>query len=446
MDAGSEAGKGLYWMMSDKRITHVAGVELQQPWYDASCFIMAHLRQTFAKNKFRMPKVTIVRSCMVAEIPELTYLYSIARIMWSNNFVFDKVQYFASKKTNKSAPMPLLKGVTDLTSNAAFRFSQAFSGVTFIAVHKPAGFSDEWNYTCFKPFNVSVTWGETPCEVTIIRHIQQLDITEEDMGHKTRYALPIPNREELQLWDDNLIEWSQIIPTLYNAIAKETFHTDNVVRKLAKDATLVKYKPSTECIDLSSDDECVQELSFEDAEAASSASKLTQQMPSARFGKTEVHWPLLLTLTDSSWLSDPIMSAYQKLLEDQFRTIMFRDLKTSVMRRSFASRKIVVGYMNLGDCHWIAAKLDMTQNSATIADSLYATFQQEHDDVFARLQVLANTAGHRRELQRFTINVPDQRNSNDCGVFACLFQLYMAQSVSVHCAVLNAFSPSHCRI
>ena len=111
------------------------------------------------------------------------------------------------------------------------------------------------------------------------------------------------------------------------------------------------------------------------------------------------------------------------------------------MRRSFASRKIVVGYMNLGDCHWIAAKLDMTQNSATIADSLYATFQQEHDDVFARLQVLANTAGHRRELQRFTINVPDQRNSNDCGVFACLFQLYMAQSVSVHCAVLNAFSP-----
>jgi Ulp1 family protease len=263
------------------------------------------------------------------------------------------------------------------------------------------------------------------------------------MGHKTRYALPIPNREELQLWDDNLIEWSQIIPTLYNAIAKETFHTDNVVRKLAKEATLEKHKhkPSNECINLSSDDECVQEFSFEDAEAASSASKLTQQMPSARFGKTKVHWPLLLTLTDSSWLSDPIMSAYQQLLVDQFRTIMFLDLKSCVKRTSFASRKVAVGYMNLGDCHWIAAKLDMTQNSATIADSLYATFQQAHDAVFARLQVLANTAGHLRTLQRFTVNVPDQRNSNDCGVFACLFQLYMAQSVSVHCAVLNAFSP-----
>jgi Ulp1 family protease len=42
---------------------------------------------------------------------------------------------------------------------------------------------------------------------------------------------------------------------------------------------------------------------------------------------------------------------------------------------------------------------------------------------------LARTAGHEQELQRFTVHVPDQRNCNDCGVFACLFQLYMAQSV-----------------
>jgi hypothetical protein len=449
MDAGSEAGRGMYWMMSDKRITHVAGVELQQAWYDASCIIMAHLRETFAAKKFRMPKVTIVRSCMVAAIPELTYLYSIARINWSNNFVFDKIPYFASNRSNKSAAMPLLKGVTTLTSNAAFRFSQAYSGVTFIAVHQPAGFSHEWNYTAFKPFNVRVTWGETPCKVTIIRHIQQLDITEEDMGHKTRYALPIPNREELQFWDDNLMAWSQLIPRLYNAISKETFRKDNIVRQLTKAAALLKHsKPGNEPIVLSSDDDCDAGPSFEDAEAASSASKLTQHMPSARFEEPKVHWPLLLTLTDSSWLPDPIMIAYQKLLcfEDQFRTIMFLDLKCSVTKKAFAGRKVVVGYMNLNDCHWIAAKLDMTKNSATIADSLYATFRSTHDAVFARLQVLARTAGHDQELQRFTVHVPDQRNCNDCGVFACLFQLYMAQSVCVHCAVLNAFSPSHCRI
>ena len=460
MDAGSEGGRGMYRMMSDKRIAHVAGVELQQAWYDASCIIMAHLRETFAAKKFRMPKVTIVRSCMVAAIPELTYLYSIARINWSNNFVFDKIPYFASNRSNKSAAMPLLKGVTTLTSNAAFRFSQTFSGVTYIAVHNTNGFMQEWNYTCFKPFKARVTWCENECDVTIIRHIQQHEITEEDMGRKTRYALPIPNREELQFWDDNLMAWSQLIPRLYNAISKETFHTDNLARQLAKDATLARdaalakhNKASNEGglknpIKLSNDDEYVQDSSFQDAVAASSASKLTQHMPSARFEETKVHWPLLLTLTDSSWLPDPIMIAYQKLLcfEDQFRTIMFLDLKCSVTKKAFAGRKVVVGYMNLNDCHWIAAKLDMTQNSATIADSLYATFQDEHDAVFENLQQLANKAGHHQELQRFTVDVPDQRNTNDCGVFACLFQLYMAQSVCVHCAVLNAFSPSHCRI
>jgi hypothetical protein len=436
MDAGSEAGKGLYWMMSDKRITHVAGVEIQQPWYDASCIIMANLRQTFAEKNYRMPAVTIVRSCMVAPIPELTYLYSIASIMWSNNFVFHKVQYFAAKSNNKSAPQPLLKGVLDLTSNAAFRFSQAYSGVTFIAVHNPAGFSDEWNYTCFKPFNVRVTWGETACEVTIIRHIQQHHITEEDMGQKTRYALPIPNREELQLWDDNLKKWSQLIPTLYNAISEETFHTDNLARRLAEDATLAKHhKPSNDGgeenpVTVPDGDDIVQDSSFQPAVAASSASNLTQQMPSARLrAPNQVHWPFLLTLKDSNWLPDKIMFAYLNLLSVQFPTIMFLDLSSSVSERALRSRKVVVGYMNLRACHWIAAKLDMTQNLATIADSLYATFQHEHGAVFEKLQQLANKAGHRQELQRFTVDVPDQRNTNDCGVFACLFQLYMAQSV-----------------
>ena len=140
------------------------------------------------------------------------------------------------------------------------------------------------------------------------------------------------------------------------------------------------------------------------------------------------------------------MFAYLNLLKDQFPTIMFLDLTSSVKRKAFRSRKVVVGYMNLKACHWIAAKLDMTQNLATIADSLYATFQDEHDAVFEKLQDLATKAGHCQKLQRFTVDVPDQRNTNDCGVFACLFQLYMAQSVSVHCAVLIAFSPSRCRI
>ncbi len=419
MDAGSESGKGLYRMMSDKRITHVAGVELQQAWYNASCDIMTYLRNLFKAKNFRMPAVTIVCSCMVADIPELTYLYSIARIMWMNNYVFHKVEYFAAKR-NSTAPLPLLKGCRDLTTNAAFRFSQAYSGVTYIAVHNPHGFLKDWNYTCFKPFNTRVTWGAKECNVTIIQHIQQHHITEEDMSHKTRYALPIPNREELQLWDDNLKKWSQLIPTLYNAISEETFHTDNLARRLAEDATLAKHhKPSNDGgeenpVTVPDGDDIVQDSSFQPAVAASSASNLTQQMPSARLrALNQVHWPFLLTLKDSNWLPDKIMFAYLNLLSVQFPTIMFLDLSSSVSERALRSRKVVVGYMNLRACHWIAAKLDMTQNLATIADSLYATFQHEHGAVFEKLQQLANKAGHRQELQRFTVDVPDQRNTNE---------------------------------
>ncbi len=106
MDAGSESGKGLYRMMSNKRITHVAGVELQQACYNASCDIMTYLRKLFKAKNFRMPAVTIVCSCMAADI----YVYSIARIMWMNNYVFHKVEYFAARR-NSAAPLPLLKGI-----------------------------------------------------------------------------------------------------------------------------------------------------------------------------------------------------------------------------------------------------------------------------------------------------------------------------------------------
>jgi Ulp1 family protease len=99
------------------------------------------------------------------------------------------------------------------------------------------------------------------------------------------------------------------------------------------------------------------------------------------------------------------------------------------MGRALKSAKVIVGYMNLNQNHWIAAKIDLTQNSAAIADSLHASYQQEHPAVFAKLQNMANLCGHKQELQRFTVEVPDQRNTNDCGVFACLFQLYMAQTV-----------------
>jgi hypothetical protein len=433
MDAGSESGKGMYRMMSDKRITHVAGVELQQAWYDASCNIMSHIRAACKKHNYRMPAVTIVRSCMVDALnQELDYLYSIARIMWMNNFVFGRVEFFAQNKSNKSAPMPMLKGNRDLTTNAALRFSKSFSGVTYIAVHITDGFLTQWNYKIFKqPFNMRVTWGTTECEVTILQHnqpnIQRLEITEgRDRKQNTLYDLPIPNVEELELWDECMDKWNNLIPRLYNAISTETFYTDRLRGTQEKQSKLEKKK----VVVVDSDDEPDASWRFADAVAASAASKLMQALPSATIDNVIYDWTHLVALTDKSWLHSGIMAAYMVLLEQQFLSILFIPLDASTINgKKLKEREVLVGYINLNSNHWIAAKLDLTLNIAAIADSLHETFESMHAAVFDKLQTWADKAGHTRILQRCTVTVPNQRNTNDCGVFACLFQLFMAQTV-----------------
>ena len=154
---------------------------------------------------------------------------------------------------------------------------------------------------------------------------------------------------------------------------------------------------------------------------------MTQQMPSAR-DQPKVNWTALVTLTDSRWLTDTTILAYNVLLRKQFPTIIFVDLKSNLRATTLQQASVIVGYMNLANNYWIAAKLDMTKNLAAIADSLYETYHQEHAAVFVKLQTIADKAGHQKRLQHFTVEVPNQRNTNDCGVFACLFQLFMAQS------------------
>jgi hypothetical protein len=403
MDAGSESGKGMYRMMSDKRITHVAGVELQKPWFDASCKIMAHLRQSFAKRNFRMPAVTILHSCMLDlenKFPELTYLYSSAGLLWMNNYAMDNPRepFFATKASNTKKPMPLVPGCNNLSTNAAHKFSQDFTGVTWLAVHNSEWFWSSSHYTAYKPMKVQVTWSSKPCEVTILRHVQHIEITEhrqQKKGQKFRVHtkglnLPSPTQHDLKLWDDFMMQFSDLVPRLYEVISGEKF---------LKDRCRVASAEATGLIDA-------------------------------------MHSPVpansLVLLRDSFWLSTDIMLGYQSLLKQTFPCIWFKQLyKTiSVTKRPEKFPRIIVGYWNLQEKHWIAIKLDMIQKYVAIADSLYSTFQGMHDVVFQDVENIATKLGHSGELTRYTVDVPDQCNCNDCGVFACLFQLYMAQTVS----------------
>ena len=392
VDAGSESGKGMYRMMSDKRITHVAGVELQGPWFRTSCHIFAHLRQAFKDRGYRMPAVSILHSCMCAQnIPELKYLYSITAFAWMNNYVYHKVKYFATNLNNKSQPQPLVPKCVDLTTNAAFQFSRNFQGVSYVAVHEIAGFNDVWNYFAFKPFQVQVTWSPEPCAVTIIRHIEHLKITEhgEPVRRKGRpqkyyYSIPAPTLREMQSWDDSMTQWSNLLPTLYSAKT--------------------------------------------DAIRAGHAQPLDT--------KHTLAWAFLVSLTDLTCLPSDLMSAYTILMNQAFPSILFANLSCSLGSR-ILRKKVLVGCWYVPDCHWFAVKVDLDKNYVAIADSLQNTFKHHHFEVHRKVDEMAKAAGHTRILERYTIVVPDQGNATDCGVLTSLFMLHMAQTDITPCTRLE---------
>jgi Ulp1 family protease len=154
-------------------------------------------------------------------------------------------------------------------------------------------------------------------------------------------------------------------------------------------------------------------------------------------------WTDLLSLTDKIWLPTQIIEAYMKLLETEFVTVTYvnwndlPDPKEAKFLRDSRVKKLVktkisIYFMNLSNSHWIAVKMDLIENYVAIADSLFNTFQHLHNDIFSNMAAIAKAIGCDQALNCYSIRVPDQSNSVDCGVHTCLYMLYMSQNVSVH--------------
>jgi hypothetical protein len=269
-----------------------------------------------------------------------------------------------------------------LTTNAAFQFSENFQSVSYVAVHNPAGFNEMWNFYAFKPFEVQVTWGSTPCEVTILRHIEHWKITEHGEPVKAKgkpqkyfYSIPAPTGRELQSWDDSMTQWSNLLPTLYSA--------------------------------------------------KTAAIRARHEQPLEK--RHNLHWAYLVSLTDLTCLPSDLMSAYTRLMNGAFSSIIAANLSCSLGPR-ILRKGILVGCWYVPNCHWLAVKVDLRKNYVAIADSLRKSFQHVHDQVHLKVDEMAKAAGHTQTLERYSIDVPDQGNATDCGVLTCLFMLHMAQT------------------
>jgi hypothetical protein len=368
VDAGSESGRGLYHMIGDKRVTHVAGVEYQLAWFQLSQKIFNSVRNEFERRGYRMPEVTLIHSCMIAQIPVLKWLYSISSIMWMNNFVYDKYAYFSSTDTHSAnfRGKSLLAWTKLLTPNAAYNFSLKFEDTTLIAVHYPEAFLEKWNYTTCEQFQVSCTWSQTSTKekVTILRHTQHLKITND-------YILPSPTMAASNRWDSWTQQWSDI---------------------------------------------------------ASAGS----QSPGPSFDSDgwTIHWRMLSTLEDRNWLSSEIIRKYIEILRHQFPNTTFNE-KTHIGTRSLKQlqnlfcKDMNVIVFNENGVHWIGAKLEKSKKRILVYDSLPGT----HETQFEHIEEIAARLSVPGPFQHIDVQVPNQENALDCGVTTCLFMLCMAHNI-----------------
>jgi hypothetical protein len=370
VDAGSESGRGLYHMIRDKRVTHVAGVEYQLAWFQLSTKIFTSVRTEFQRRGYRMPEVTLIHSCMIAQQPVMKWLYSISSIMWMNNFVYDKYDYFTSGDPHSAnyrgkALLPTKK----LTANAAYNFSVNFEDTTLIAVHYPEAFLERWNYTTCEEFQVSCTWSQTSTKekVTILKHTQHLKITND-------YMLPSPTRTASNTWDSWTQQWSDIASA-------------------ERQTPGPSFKPTKYYL---------------------------------------IEWRHFSTLTHRNWVCGQIIMTYICMLRDRFPNIAFNQLlrdmgtrKEIQLQRQFKG-DINVFAINLQDVHWIGAKLEKSKKRILVYDSFPGV---DHSEQFEEIEKLAGQIGVQGPFRRIDVNVPSQRNATDCGVTTCLFLLCMAHNI-----------------
>jgi hypothetical protein len=370
VDAGSESGRGLFQMMKDDRVTHVAGIEFQQSWFQLSVSIFKRVRHHFRTGNYRMPQMTLIHSCMLAQTRLLKWLYSITTIMWMNNFVFDKVPYFNSSDptSERHKSKSLVPGNKYLSANAALNLSQQFEGTTLIALLQPSYFGSQWNYTPIRRFPVSCTWSrdETKENVTILRHTQHLSMS-------TDFVVCSPTIEGMNTWEAWTRTWSTAV-SLGNSSAYQTLPTVTVTDS----STLL--------------------------------------------------WINLSCITHRAWFNSDIMLAYQMLLKKEFHDINFEFTMHDNFPRARLNRfqkKSSIFCMHV-PLHWIALKLDTENHQIFLCDSLPGV--ADSGTIIGQMQDLSQKVSG-TSCQEIMINVPHQRNTVDCGVTTCLFMLCLAEGI-----------------
>jgi hypothetical protein len=441
LDLGSESGRALVRMLHDERITHAAGVEHQTPWFELSVTLFQELRQAFVDAHFRMPAVTLFRSCMLKTKPELEYIYAIASIAYMNNEVFDKA--------NVAKPLLVHLRRTDpakrnLSANAAYALSKSFQNRTCIAVFKPEHFNASFNYKHVFAVEVNPTWAGFFKFSMFIQSLQQQVVIAPGI------RLLCASYAEVRTFQEVMRSWSNALAPAYAIIQKNEYY-ESQARQAEKGRTRPRrtrnFKGITQ-FDLSSDSGSEDGLDTRLLEGVV-PSQIFNSGPVLPVVKLDIQ--SLATLQPRKSLSQTVIEEYMSLLARHFTTSSFcphlmgatawdalrspRKTFTPNERVVFCRNyfetslesleKPIVFAMNPWGNHWIGVKIDMTKKYIVTACSLNNAMDELAQSV---LKMISERHKAASTFEHIILKVPHQKNALDCGPLSCLFMLFLAHN------------------
>jgi hypothetical protein len=442
LDLGSESGRALVRMLHDERITHAAGVEHQIPWYELSVTLFQELRQAFVKAHFRMPAITLCRSCMLKTKPELAYIYAIASIAYMNNEVFDKAKVAEPLLVHLGPRDPVRR---DLSANAAYALSKRFQNRTCIAVFKDEHFNASFNYKDVFAVKVNPTWAGWIDYSMFIKSLQQQVVI------APRIRLLCASYAEVRNFQEVIRSWSNSLAPAYAIIQqKQYYESQSRLDEKGRD------KPrNTRLLDGGAVQ--FQIASSDSSEDELDTSLLQTVVPSQVFNSVPVRpedtldIQSMATLQPRKLLGQKVIEEYMSLLAQHFSTTSFcpslmdgiawtelRSPSTHFVekerdkfcRQYFrgtlkSPEKPIVFAMNPWGNHWIALKIHMTKKYIATACSLN---NEMHDLAQGVLKMISSHHKPASTFQHISVKVPYQKNPVDCGPLCCLFMLFFAHN------------------
>jgi hypothetical protein len=413
LDIGSEIGRGLYAMLGDPNISHIAGIEIQPEMFALSVSIFKGVRSFCLQEGFRMPQVTLLNSCMLKRCPELDLLYSFADIIFINNFVFDRDIYFSETKdatSDRHVSKQFDKTSRFLSANLAARLRTALRDSSCLAVFVPQSFHSD--FAVHSKVSVGVTWGQPSSvhTVHILKNYHRIQIHNE-------LHLICANHSEVSRYEKLLKAYCE---GLSNVLATALHYEP----RGALDERLIDGR-------LIIDDDTENQQNFEQ-DWPQDIPRIASFVPD-----TFMRLEDLVCIQHTAWFNSELIDNFKYALQKSFPDVyILKDLDQVGCLQEFIHNKnyksklqsitkasVVVFIFNLDNVHWIAARICKHTASVCVMDS----FQNANDNVIQSLQDLARKCWN-IILRPLRTNVPHQDNSCDCGPLACLFALFLAQT------------------